>query len=285
MSGEVLAFLATPFLACLVLVGIHAYLGIHVLARGVIFVDIALAQIAALGTTVAFLAGHGLDGPYAYAISLGFTFAGATVFALTRSLRARVPQEAFIGIAYAVAAAAAIVFVDKAPHGAEHIKYLLVGNILWVRPGQVAVTAAIYTAVGAFHWVFRRRFLELSFGHGAEGKGAMLWDLLFYLSFGFVITSSVQMAGVLLVFTFLVVPAVVAALFTQRVGLRLLLSWGLGFAVSALGILASYLLDLPTGAAVVATFGAGLVLALVVRFGLGARFADMRDELSAMEAR
>ncbi len=266
MDADALRFLATPLVACLILVGIHAYLGIHVLARGVIFVDIALAQVAALGTTVAFLGGHALDGPVAYLYSLGFTFVAATLFALSRKVRERVPQEAIIGITYAVAAAIAIVLADKAPRGAEHIEYILVGNLLWVTKTHVLVVALIYSALGAFHYAFRERFLRLSFAGAADGgKNAVLWDLLFYLSFGFVITSSVQIAGVLLVFSFLIVPAVFAALFTDRVPLRLLLSWAMGALASAAGIAASYLLDLPTGAAVVAAFGLVLLLGLLAR--------------------
>ena len=270
-TTTVLDFLITPFLACLILVGIHAYLGIHVLARGVIFVDIALAQIAALGTTVAYLAGHHLDSMPAYFYSLAFTFVGATIFALSRSLRERVPQEAFIGITYAVASAVAILIIDKAPHGTEHIKEILVGNILWVTPKHVAVVAVIYSLIGAFHYVFRKKFLALSFDHDAvESKtgSAILWDLAFYMSFGFVITSSVQIAGVLLVFSFLIVPAVFAAMFAMRVWVRLALSWALGFVVSVAGITASYFLDMPTGAAIVATFGVSLILAALVRFVL-----------------
>src|SRR5438067_1581503 len=165
MDATAFWFLLIPFLACVVLVGIHAYLGIHVLARGVIFVDIALAQIAALGTTVAYLAGHDLDSKTAYFYSLGFTFIGATIFALSRNLRERVPQEAFIGITYAVASAAAILIVDKSPHGAEHIKEILVGNLLWVTREHVVLIAVIYSIIGAFHFVFRKKFLVLSFHH------------------------------------------------------------------------------------------------------------------------
>lgn len=268
MDVDALQFLLAPFVACLILVGIHAYLGLHVLAREVIFVDIALAQIAALGTTVAFLAGYELDGAPAYGVSLAFTFVGAAVFALSRNLRERVPQEAIIGITYAVASAASILFVDKAPHGAEHIKYILVGNILWVTWEHVGLLAVVYGLLGAFHWVFRKKFLALSFEHDApESKTfkAMLWDLLFYMSFGFVITSSVQVAGVLLVFTFLIVPAVFSALFSKRLGVRLAIAWVLGGVVSGVGLGASFQWDLPSGAAVVVTFGLALVLGAMVR--------------------
>lgn len=268
MDVDALQFLLAPFVACLILVGIHAYLGLHVLAREVIFVDIALAQIAALGTTVAFLAGYELDGAPAYGVSLAFTFVGAAVFALSRNLRERVPQEAIIGITYAVASAASILFVDKAPHGAEHIKYILVGNILWVTWEHVGLLAVVYGILGAFHWVFRKKFLALSFDHDApESKTfkAMLWDLLFYMSFGFVITSSVQVAGVLLVFTFLIVPAVFSALFSKRLGVRLAIAWVLGGVVSGVGLGASFQWDLPSGAAVVVTFGIALVLGAMAR--------------------
>ncbi|MBI5507776.1 MAG: metal ABC transporter permease [Deltaproteobacteria bacterium] len=268
MDAAALSLLAMPLVACLILVGILAYLGIHVLARGVVFVDLALAQVAALGTTVAFLTGHRLDGAVAYSYSLGFTFGAAGLFALSRRLRARVPQEAMIGVAYVVAAAAAIVFVDKAPHGAEHLKYILVGNILWVSAAEVLLLAVVCSAVGVFHFVFRNQLLALSFDRDvadARTLRAVAWDLAFYASFGVVITTSVQLAGVLLVFACLIVPAVFAALFATRVAWRLVLSWALGFLVAVTGILASYFLDLPTGAAVVATFGLALLLALAVR--------------------
>jgi zinc/manganese transport system permease protein len=249
-------------------VGIHAYLGIHVLARGVVFVDIALAQIAALGATVAFMNGYDPEGGKAYAVSLGFTFIGALLFALSRRLVNRVPQEAIIGITYAVAASLAILLVDAAPHGSEHIKQVLVGNLLWITPAHVARIAAIYGALGLFHVIFRKPFLRLSFDHVWARSGALsavFWDLLFYLSFGFVITSSVQIAGVLLVFSFLIIPAVFGAMFAAGVLRRLAISWTLGFLVSAGGMTASYVLDLPTGAAMVAAFGVALGLGLVVR--------------------
>lgn len=289
MDSLLLQIVLAPLLACVVLVLIHSYLGIHVLARGVIFVDIALAQIAALGTTVAILTGHDEDihGTVAYFYSLGFTFLGAAIFAVSRNLRERVPQEAFIGITYAVASAAAILMVDKSAHGAEHIKHLLVGNLLTVTPGHVAVTAAIYAAVGAFHFAFRKRFLALSFDPEApeqKTRAAMFWDLAFYMSFGFVITSSVQIAGVLLVFSFLVVPAVFAAMFANRLQARLALSWAFGIVIAVAGVFGSVLLDLPTGAAIVVAFGIGLVLASIARVAM-TRLGIARRSESALAPR
>ncbi len=274
MSLE-LQILLPALLACLVLTGFLSYLGMHVLARGVIFVDIALAQIAALGTAVASARGVEPHTPESYVWSLGFTFGGAALFALTRGLRRRVPQEAFIGITYAVAAATAILVASFLPHGDEEIKEILVGSLLTVSLREVGVTAAIFAVLGVFHFVLRKKFLQLSFEHDPECADdswrEIAWDLAFYMSFGVVIASSVQMAGVLLVFSFLIVPAVFSALFTQNLLLRLFIGWGLGVLVSASGLFASFKFDLPTGAAVVVTFGVALLLGAVARAILNVR--------------
>lgn len=270
-----LGFLLLPFLAGLILTGIHAYLGVHVVERGVIFVDLSLAQIAALGTTVAYLAGHDLHDPVTYFWSLGFTIVGAAIFALTRvHHETRIPQEAIIGIVYAVSAAAAILAMSKAPEGTEHLKDMLVGNILTVSWREVITTAILYTLVGIFHFVFRKRFLAISLdAHAAAASGlnVKFWDFLFYTSFGFVVTSSVTIAGVLLVFSYLIVPSVAAMLFSRRIGVRLAIGWSMGAIVSAAGILASFQLDLPTGATIVCTFGVALIVVALVRVGMGGR--------------
>jgi zinc/manganese transport system permease protein len=267
----VLQFLAAPFVASLILAGIHAYLGVHVVERGVIFVDLSLAQIAALGSTIAILlpfTGGDAHGPWVYWTGLGFTFIGAAIFATVRVRHARIPQEAIIGIAYAVASAATIIVMSHATSESEHLKEMLVGNILAVSWGEVAKTAALYSAIGLFHYVFRRRFLTISMNHSrAEetGLNVRLWDFLFYASFGFVVTSSVLIAGVLLVFCYLIVPSVAAMLYAERIGTRLAIGWTMGTVVSALGIYLSVELDLPTGAAMVCTFGLVLILMASVR--------------------
>ncbi|HEU4345704.1 MAG TPA: metal ABC transporter permease [Candidatus Binatia bacterium] len=252
-------FLWVPFLACLVLTGIHVYLGLHVLARGIIFVDLALAQVAALGITAALLAGHPIQSAAAYWYALAFTLGGSLLFAISRTHRAAIPQEAIIGIVYVVSAAAAVLIVDRAPQGSEHIKQLLVGNILTVTLREIASLALLYAIVGALHWAVRKPLLQISFDPAAavkQGRWIGLWDFLFYASFGFVVTSSVQIAGVLLVFSYLIVPAAIAALLAHSVATRLAVGWGLGFIVSVAGLVASANWDLPTGAAVVTTFGA-----------------------------
>jgi len=264
---EILPFLLWPFMASLILTGIHAYLGVHVVERGVIFVDLALAQIAALGATVAILIGMDPHGQAAYWLSLAFTFVGAAIFAFARTRRGHIPQEAFIGIAYAVASATAILLMSKATGETEHLKDMLVGNILAVSRHEVLKTAILYGAIGVFHYIFRRRFLLISTDPEqaeANGMSIRFWDFLFYASFGFVVTSSVAIAGVLLVFCYLIVPSVGAMLFADRVGRRLAIGWTMGTLVSALGVYFSVLLDLPTGAAIVCTFGAVLVVMFLI---------------------
>jgi zinc/manganese transport system permease protein len=264
---EILPFLLAPFVASLILTGIHAYLGVHVVERGVIFVDLALAQIAALGATVAIVVGMDPHGRGSYWISLGFTFLGAAIFALARTRRGHIPQEAFIGIAYSVASAMAILLMSKATGETEHLKDMLVGNILAVSWAEVRKTAILYGAIGIFHYIFRKKFLLISMNHEkAEqtGLNVRFWDFLFYASFGFVVTSSVAIAGVLLVFCYLIVPSVGAMLFADRIGSRLAIGWTMGTLVSALGVYLSVLLDTPTGATIVVTFGGILVLMFLV---------------------
>jgi zinc/manganese transport system permease protein len=265
-----------PFLAGLVLTTIHAWFGLHVLARGVVFVDLALAQIAALGLTVAILAGHSVQSDAGYWYALAFALGGAVLFALTRACEARIQQEAVIGIVYAVSASLGVIALDRAPQGAEHIKQLLIGSILTVTPAEVASLGALYACIGVVHVIFRRPLVEVSFAAqnaGAPGRHVFLWDVLFYGSFALVVTSSVRIAGVLLVFAYLIVPAALAGLFTSRLGRRLLLSWLLGAVLTAAGLYSSWGWDLPTGPAIVTAFGAATAL---VALGYAVRTLALR---------
>lgn len=257
-------FLMAPLIACLVLSAMHAYLGIHVIERKVIFVDLALAQIAALGAAFGFLMGFEFGDTVSYSIGLCFTFIGAGIFAITRSRRERVPQEAIIGIVYAVSAAAFILVMDRAPEGAEKIKGMLVGSVLFVTWPEVIKVSILYAILGVFHFVFRKRFMTIS--SDAEeafrsGMSVKWWDFLFYVSFGIVVTQSVRISGVLLVFSFLVVPGVIAVEFADRYGVRLALGSAVGVVSSLGGIVVSVILDIPTGASIVCTFGLILILA------------------------
>ncbi|MBI1846281.1 MAG: metal ABC transporter permease [Candidatus Rokubacteria bacterium] len=268
MIADLFSLLWAPFLMCLVLTGIHAYLGVHVLAREVVFVDIALAQIAALGATAAFLIGYEMDTWASYVFGLGATIAGAAVLALTRSRRRHVSQEAIIGVVYAVSSAGAVLLADRAPHGAEQVRTMLVGNLLAVGPGEVVKVAALYAAVGVFHWLCRRPFFLISLDPAAAyaaGWRVRAWDFLFYASFGVVVTSSVRIAGVLLVFSYLIVPALFGVMLGGGIARKLIAGWSFGTLVSVVGMVASAAFDLPTGATVVCAFGGTLIVLWALR--------------------
>ena len=268
MSG--LQLMLPPFVACMVLVAMLAYLGLHVIAREVIFVDLSLAQMAALGSLSALLFHVDPDSPKTYLFALLATALGAFLFALTRSSAkiGRVPQEAFIGIVYVVASAAAVLVANKVPGGGEAVEKTLVGSLLWVTWPQIWKLAAVYAVLGVFQFALRHRFQTISYHpEEAEKQGWKIrwWDFLFYLSFGVVITLAVPIAGVLMVFSFLVVPAVIANLFTIDRRRMALLSWGSGALASILGLWVSYTKDLPTGPLIVCMYGALLVVAVTIR--------------------
>jgi len=271
MDWDIIQFLEPAIAASLIIAGIHAYLGLHVVERGVIFVDLSLAQIASLGATLALLVpafGGDPHSPSVYWMSLGFTFIGAAIFSIIKGKKARVPQEAIIGISYAVASAAVIVAMSQSTGESEHLKDMLVGNILSVSWNEVWKTAAIYVVIGAFHFIFRKRFLQISLDpEGAEASGVSVrfWDFLFYASFGVVVTRSVAIAGVLLVFCYLIVPSVAGMLYSDKVGPRLTIGWVMGVVTSMLGMYFSVIWDLPTGATIVCTFGAALILMAAAR--------------------
>lgn len=263
-----LSWIWLPLFACLILTGIHAWLGIHVLSRGVIFVDLALAQIAALGAMVGLAIGlePGTSGSYFFA--LAFTMMGALVLSLSRSRKGHIPQEAIIGIVYAVASAAGVVITSRVAdvHGVEKIQAILLGrSIVWVSSAIVVKTAIVYAAIALLHWIFHKQFLLISQHEDQareRGMNLVLWDFLFYGSFGVVITSSVQIAGVLLVFCFLIVPGVMGAMWSRRIPIRLIIGWSTGLAASFIGLLLSY--DLPSGPVIVVIFGGLLLMSAAV---------------------
>lgn len=271
--AEFFEIMAKPFFACLILAGIHVYLGLHVIERGVIFVDLALAQIAAFGATVGFLFGYSLHSQESYFCAFGFTLLGAGIFALTRHRKQMVPQEAFIGVIYAVFAAASVIVLSHAPEGGEELKSLLVGHILFVDWDEIIQIFVLYGILGVLHWFIRKPLLMISQNPEAafeKGLRVKCWDFIFYGLFGLVVTSSVELAGVLVVFSFLIVPSICAVLFSKNIGVRLAIGWFCGGLTSCVGIVASYFLDLPTGATIVCAFGVCLLACLLLKgTGLG----------------
>jgi zinc/manganese transport system permease protein len=256
-----------PIVACVLLPWLLVYLGLHVVQRGIIFIDIAMAQMAALGICVAILLRLELESWTTFFIGLGFTLIGAAIFSVTGKRASQIPQEAVIGIAYVVAAAAAVLLLSRAAEGDEEIKNILVGNILLVTPREVWERFALFAAVGIFHFVFRRSFLLVSFDRDRayrNGLRVRWWDFLFYAVFGLVVTSFVRIAGVLLVFSYLIVPAVCGINLVRETANRLLIGWCIALLGGIAGLFLSYWWDLPSGAAIVCTFGALLVLVSLV---------------------
>jgi zinc/manganese transport system permease protein len=256
---EALSFLFYPFLGCVLLILIHAWFGIHILERGIIFVDLAMAQFIAIGIAIAFLIGHEGTGRSLYAVL--FAILGASILTLSRRIKESVNLEAFIGVLYIFSVATSILILDRTPHGMEEFKTLLNGNILWVTPAELLKTFLLYAAVGLLHFVFRRKFFELSSGTG----NGILWEFLFFLSFALVLVSSVQLAGILQVFSFLVIPALIGRLYTREPLKILVGGWGIGLAASMVGIMLSYKLDLPTAPLIVASLSVAFFFLLAFR--------------------
>lgn len=258
--SDAVELLALPFLASLILIGIHCQFGLQVLKRNVVFVDLALAQSAALGATVAFMQGHLPQTIGAYAWSLGFAWGAAVILSLIRYTPKRIPPEALVGVLYVAAAAAALLLIEKAPQGAEHLKQILTGSVLTVSPDELIRITPLYAAIGLVLWLATQRGWLIQ-----VGMAGWLADLGFYAAFGIVVTSSVAMAGVLLVFSFLIIPALIGMLLARTLGRQLAIGWIIGSVAAAAGLVISYVLDTSTGATLVCTFALALGTALVGR--------------------
>jgi zinc/manganese transport system permease protein len=271
-------FLAPALVTCLLLASILCYFGLHVLLREVIFVDLALAQLAALGAAVGHLLSAHVDAFATYLYSFGFTLVGAAIFALARPARTRVPQEAVIGIVYGVSAALVILVFSKSALDRDQVESMLTGRLLFAEWGEIGVMTLLVAAVALLHFLLRRQFLEISEQSRTNVSTTprqKALDFVFYASFGVVVTSSVQLAGVLVVFGLLIVPASCAAIFFATIGLRLLAGWLIGTVASGAGVAASVFWDLPTGTAVVTALGIAFALA-----ALGSTFSRLAGIVS-----
>ena len=265
-------FMFAPFVVCLLLIGINIYFGIHVIKREIIFIDIALAQIAALGATVATISGlaphaHDEVSLAGYLLSIGFTTIAALIFAILKSQKLPIPLESLIGIAYAVAATGAVILLDKAAGGDVHVHEMVAGSILWVKWSQILELFLVFGVIGLFHLFFRDKFLSLtdSYHNGKTGSYSFWWDFLFYATFGIAVVHSVRVGGILTVFAFLIIPASISALFSQKWLPRIFIGWGLGTIVSVLGLYLSWVLDVPSSPTVILFLGVFLLLALLAK--------------------
>jgi len=244
---EAYSLFVYPFLGCVLLILIHAYFGIHVLERGIIFVDLSLAQFIALGTACSLFLGH--EGHDQYLYSVIFAVIGASILSFSRHIARLVNIEAFIGVLYIFSLGASILLLDRTAHGLEELRSILNGNILWVTKGEVLQAFLLYFLIGAFHFVFRKKFFALS----QDGKNSLVWEFLFFLSFALVLVSSVRIAGILQVFSFLVIPALIGRLYSRKPLSVLIGGWLIGTAASLFGIGSSYAFDLPTAPLMVAS--------------------------------
>jgi len=275
-----LQFIIAPLAACLVLLTLTSYFGVHVLKREIIFIDIALAQIAVLGSAVAIYMEHSFQMPevviwnlnlshvLAYAFSLLFCLGAAFVFTILKNPRIKTPIEAFIGIAYALATTAAVIILDKSAGADVHLHDMLTGVLLWTDWPQVLRLALVFAAIGAFHLVYHKKFTRLTAcyqGLAEPIKKRKLWDFLFYATFGIMIIESVRIAGVLTVFAFLILPASVSALFATRWRNRILIGLLSGLIASVLGLHFSLTLDLTASPLIILFLGLILLLAIVFR--------------------
>jgi len=277
---DLLLLMKWPLIASLILPWLLVYLGLHIVQRGVIFVDLALAQMAAFGTCVSMLVGYDVHDWQSYAFSLGFTFVGAVVLTFTRMRRQRVPQEALIGIVYVMAAAAAILVLSRSTGGKEELQRSLVGELLVVLPSDILKTFALFLVVGIAHFVFRKKFLTISTSPeqaAASGLNVRWWDFVFYMLFGLVVTSFVHIGGVLLVFSYPVVPAVCAAYLVNTFSARFALGWGIATFCSLVSLLLTAKVDLPIGAAIVCVLGVALLLVVVLTSFIGKNTAVQNE--------
>jgi zinc/manganese transport system permease protein len=265
-----------PLAVAIVILLTHAYFGLHIIQREVIFVDLALAQIAALGSTVAFLTGAEHGSIEGYLFAFAFTLLGALIFSVTRMDDSPVPQEALIGITFVVASAAVILLSSFSAEGTEHLRDTMTGALIWVTWPTVFKVAGAYAAIGLFHFVFRRTMLAISFAP-YRVKALRTWDFVFYATFGVTITASVQIAGVLMVFSVLVIPAVIAFLYTRDFTRALLIAWGSGLIAIAAGLGLSFRLDITTGPVLVVCFGVILIIAMAFRGRYGIKVTNPQD--------
>lgn len=254
-------FMRTALAASLIVGAVCAYLGVYVVLRRIVFVGAALAQVSSAGVGIAILTGKDPS-----VMSLLLTLGGVAAFSI-KSRDKRTTQESLIGVGYAVASALAVLFVAKSAQGEAHMLDVLSGNILTVTAQQVWWMSVVGLSAIAIHTLFHKQFVYSAFDPDtaqASGVRSNLWDLLFFLTLGVVISFSIKLAGTLLVFAFLVVPAVTALLLSQRLGRIYAIAIASAAISTVAGLYASVRMDLPSGPAIVACSFVILLVAWVV---------------------
>ncbi|MEZ0325808.1 MAG: metal ABC transporter permease [Fimbriimonas sp.] len=265
--GEFWELMKWPVLAALVMSPVHCLFGLHIVRRGVIFIDLAVAQMAALGMAIAVAKGHEVGSPQAYWLSLSFALGAALAISLTRFKLGRVPHEAIIGIMFVLASALGIVVLDQSPHGLEELKDTLSGSILLVPQEEVFKTMAVYGVIFVISLLLWKRTSAISLGQPDAPTGVMrtVLDFAFYGLLAFVVASSVKIAGVLVVFTWLVMPPVIAFLWVEKMAKAMMIALPLALLGSIGGLLMSYKYDWPTGPAIVVVFGTAVAALYILK--------------------
>jgi zinc/manganese transport system permease protein len=264
MMADTLGFFAIQIVLLFVVTSVHTYLGLHVIRRGIVFSDLSLDQLAAFGVIVGI--GLGIQGGSvgSYIVSFIAVLIGSVLLAYVKPGNENVPHEAVIGIIYGLALVASIMVADKISGGMAYVTQTLAGVMLWVNWPLVLVTVLVYIILSAFHYIFRGKFISIT-----EGKSTMpnenFWDLLFFVSLGIITVLIVPIAGVLLAYAFLMIPAAIASLFTSEWSRALRIGWGVGFIASITGLFSSYFFDLPYGPTLVLALGLFFVSALALR--------------------
>ncbi|HEX9759230.1 MAG TPA: metal ABC transporter permease [Nitrospiria bacterium] len=264
MMLEILSipFMRQAIFASSILTFMLAYLGIHVVKRRIVFVDLAIAQLSAVGVAFAMLFDFN---PLVF--SLVFTLVGAGLLSIPEYEK-RIPQEAIMGIIYAVASAIAVLLIANIPHGEADILNLFFGNILGVTTQQLFVLLVVFGFVTFIHILFSKKFIQITETSTVDPSNKShkrFWNLIFYLTLALVIAVAIRTAGVLLVFSTLVIPAVTALLFFQRFSHLVLTALGIGLIATWTGFISSFQFDLPTGPTIVTALGGWLFFASLVK--------------------
>ena len=268
---ENILFLAAPITVSILLAGMLSYFGNHILTRGIIFIDIALAQIAALGTMIGLLVGFADGSAAVQIISLIFTLAIISIFALTKFEKQIIPQEAIIGIIYGLGLGIAMLLAEKIPGGSNYITKTITGNILWVTWGDVISVAILFIIVAILHLFLRKQFIKIS-----ESKENLpfsiqkvrIYELIFYITFGIVVVKAVPIGGIFMIFVLLIAPTAMATLFTQKWLNRFIWSWIIGIIGSFIGIYISYQLNISNGPAIVCLLGISVFVLAFVKIAM-----------------
>ncbi|MFC1477127.1 metal ABC transporter permease [candidate division KSB1 bacterium] len=277
---DIILFLAPPITICILFAGILSYFGNHILTRGIIFIDIALAQIAALGTMIGLLLGFAEGARSLEIISLVFTLAIISVFAMTKFEKQVIPQEAIIGIIYGLGLGLATLLSEKIPGGSNFITKTITGNILWVTWDQVFWTFLLFAAIAVLHVLLRKHFVKISESREnlpySIGK-VRFYELIFYITFSIVVVRAVPIGGIFLVFTLLIAPTAMATLFTQNWTARFIWSWIIGILGSMAGIYISYTFNISNGPAIVCMLGVFVFIMAFIRICTYRKCADVKS--------